>query len=145
MTDNTEFTSACLYFNFCIDLDAFNNGRLKDLPVKERREILAAVIESFIIAVPKARQRAMFSCTEPDFVMGMVRKNTMPLTLANAFEKPIPQSPKGYSERAAEALKARLAKIDKMYNGRLGIAKQVYLDEKSGINGFVKELLDAIY
>jgi CRISPR system Cascade subunit CasC len=124
-----EFNSACYYGCISINLDLFNNGRLRNLPVEVRRDILAAVIDACIIAVPGARHNSMFAATKPSAVLGIVRKGTFPMSLANAFEKPIPPSSEGYSERARERLASHWEAMKKAYGKRLGVLQEAWFPD----------------
>jgi CRISPR system Cascade subunit CasC len=136
-----EFNSACYYGCISINLDLFNNGRLSTLPVEIRKEILAAAIEACIIAVPGARHNSMFSATKPSAVAGIVRKNTFPMSLANAFEKPLRPSPEGYSERARAALASHLESLKKQYGKRFGVVKELWFPDVN-LDDFTKGLVD---
>lgn len=124
-----EYTSACYYKCISINLDLVNSGRLSFLDSKIRLDILKLVIEACIIAVPGARHNSMFAATLPSLVLGLVRKNTFPLSLANAFEKPIQPSSGGYTEGARKRLENEWQRTKETYGSRLGIKAEIWFPD----------------
>ena len=90
-----EFDSACYYRYVGINLDLLMgkgsfkykmNCRLFD---KEQiKSILSSFIKAAILAVPSARKNSMAGPTRPSYVLA-VKRDGQPLSLANAFEKPV--------------------------------------------------------
>lgn len=135
-----EFTAPCLYGCISIDLDVLNKSRLGPLPSEVRQTILAEVIEACVIAVPKARHNSMFAATGASAVLGLVRENTFPLSLANAYEIPIVADGKGYSIPARERLEQEWKEMQRRYGAkRLGVTKELWFPDVD-LDTFITEL-----
>jgi len=98
-----EYSSACYYRYVGINLDLLKKSNLFD------QAQLKAVLENFINAVifanPVARRNSMFGQTLPSYVLA-VKRTGQPLSLANAFEKPVEaKRGSGFIEPSIVALK----------------------------------------
>ena len=82
----TEFNSACYYRYVGINLDLLRKSKLFDQA--DLKPVLDGFIRAVVMANPVARRNAMFGYTLPACVLGLRRKG-QPLSLANAFEKPV--------------------------------------------------------
>ncbi len=136
-----EFNSACYYGCISVNLNIFNESRLKNLPMEARKDILKLFIESCIVTVPGARHNSMFAATMPSSVLGLVRKNTFPLSLANAYEKPIRPSSNGYTEEARKRLELELNKTKETYGRRFGLVKELWFPDNN-LDFFMEGLVD---
>lgn len=105
-----EFNSACYYRYVGLNVDLlFDTDHLGHLERKERLSVLDGFIRSCLLAVPKARHNSMFGHNPPGYVLGLVRKG-QPLSLVNAFEKPI-RSQGGLLEPSIKALREHHDKL----------------------------------
>ena len=98
-----EFSSACYYRYVGINLDLLGKSELFDQsPIKA---VLENFIRAAILANPAARKNSMFGQGLPSYVLA-VRRKGQPLSLANAFEKPVEaKKGSGYVGPSIEALK----------------------------------------
>jgi CRISPR system Cascade subunit CasC len=116
-----EFNSACYYryvgLNFDLLRDADHLGHLTG---DERRQVLDAFLRSAVLAVPKARKNSMFGFNPPSFVLGL-RRRGQPLSLVNAFEKPVRASSTGFIEPSIEALKSHHEALCATYDLEPGV------------------------
>ena len=124
-----EYNSACYYGCVSINLNIFNGSRLAALSVQTRRDLLKLFVEACIVAPPSARHNSMFAATLPSAVLGLLRKNTFPLSLANAFETPIRPSSNGYTAEARKRLEVELEKTKKAFGKRLGIVTETWFPD----------------
>lgn len=136
-----EYVSACYYRCININLDVYHSSRLSSLPVQIRRDILRSVIDVSLYAVPNAKHNSMFAATMPSVCLGILRKNTFPLSLANAYEKPIRPSANGWTDEARTRLSAEWEKMKKAYGKRLGVEKELWFPDVD-LDTFGKELTD---
>lgn len=119
----TEYNSACYYSYVSINLDEFKTGLLAEMSEAERTAAIEAFIEACIIVTPPASKHGMFAATQPYSVIGLVRKGSFEISLANAFEKPLSKSSEGYSVSATARLKEEWEKHKTSYGKRLGLEK----------------------
>lgn len=87
MMGTIEFNSACFYRYSLVDL-----GQLQ-INLKGDNELSAKTIEAFIrssvAAIPSGKQTSMAAHNPPSFVMVLIRESGQPMSLANAFSKPV--------------------------------------------------------
>lgn len=102
MIGNLDFTAPCLYRYARLDWQELKNN------LEPRQDLVRptaeAFLQTFIRAVPSARQNSMASPTPPSFVIVVVRSRGEAWSLANAFEMPIEQ--KNGSGIVAPSIKA---------------------------------------
>lgn len=109
-----EFNSACYYRYVGLNLDLLSDeDHLGSFTPDERKKAIAAFLRAAIEAVPSARHNSMFGHTPVGFVLGLSRGG-QPLSLANAFEKPV-MSSSGYLEKSKEAMETHFAELKKLY------------------------------
>lgn len=83
----TGFNSACFYRYACIDRDDLIKNLAGDKDLADR--VIRAFLEAFVLARPTARQNSMTAHNPPSFGLAVVRKEGVPVSLANAFVKPV--------------------------------------------------------
>jgi CRISPR system Cascade subunit CasC len=122
MVGTQEFNSACFYRYANIDLKQLEHNLQNDqgLSLSGTR----AFLESFIMAIPKAKQNSTAAQSLPSFVMIVVRDKGL-ASLANAFARPIDGRGKGLMVNSVEALAQYWGKLTKMY-GHEGIRGAAY-------------------
>jgi CRISPR system Cascade subunit CasC len=90
MLGTIEFNSAVYYRYVAVNLDLLGDANhLGKLTPDERREVVAAFIESAVMAVPGARKNSMNASVPPSFVLGLYKEKGQPVQLINAFEAPV--------------------------------------------------------
>ncbi len=135
-----EFNSACYYRYVGLNLDLLRDEEhLSALSPQEFKSVVETFLKASITAVPQARKNSMFGHNLPGYVLGL-RRTGQPLSLANAFEKPV-RSQKGYLEKSVEALERHWKQLKETYDLKQG--KEVKIPEKTMAN-FIKELLEEI-
>lgn len=98
-----EFNTACYYRYVGVNWDLLSDAdHLAALSPQDRKQVLDTFLRAAILAVPNARKNSMFGHNPPGAVLGLVRSG-QPLSLANAFERPI-RSRNGYLESSCRAL-----------------------------------------
>ena len=132
-----EFNSACYYRCIVLNLDLLKNDYLDHFSEEELHAVLDAFIRASVLAVPKARKNSMLSFNPPSYVLGLRRKG-QPLSLANAFEKPVTNKGEGYIQPSAKALENHLEEVEALY-GMTSDVKVSLKDE--GIEGFISKLV----
>ncbi len=99
-----EFNSACYYRYIGLNIDMLKDeqhlGHYKDA---EFSQVVETFLRSALTAVPSARKNSMFAFTPPAYVLGLKRTG-QPLSLVNAFEKPVKKSANGYVDKSIEQM-----------------------------------------
>ncbi|WP_020598403.1 type I-E CRISPR-associated protein Cas7/Cse4/CasC [Spirosoma panaciterrae] len=127
MIGTVGFASSCFYRFACVDWNQLVGNLGGDAAAA--REGVIAFAEAFIQARPSGKQNTFAAHSLPAFIMVIVRESGQPVSLANAFEKPIqPSKDQSLTERAIDALSHHYTKLKKMY-GLNGSASCVLLDD----------------
>jgi len=135
-----EFNSACYYRYVGLNLDLLNDDEhLAHLNDSERGSVLDAFTRSALLAVPVARKNSMFGFNPPAFVLGL-RRHGQPLSLVNAFEKPIKPRGDGYIEPSKEALLEHLRQLRAAYGLRPDVEESM---PPGNLEGLIKALVEA--
>jgi CRISPR system Cascade subunit CasC len=135
-----EFNSACYYRYVGLNLELLKDKHhLGHLPPEDMNTVLKTFIQSSILAIPGARKNSMFGFTPPSCVLG-IRKTGQPLSLVNAFEKPVAAyKDNGFVEQSCKLLKEHYEKLKTTYN--LTSETELWIpdvDMKSFIEGLIE-------
>lgn len=110
-----EFNSACYYRYVGLNLTLLaDEDHLGELPPEQRKDVADVFLRATIEAVPVARHNSMFANTLPQYILGLHRSSGQPLSLANAFEKPVLSSD-GLVDKSREALEAHYQELKSVY------------------------------
>lgn len=111
-----EFNSACYYRYVGINLGLLKDSdHLGHFSPEELKSVLTAFIRAAILAVPSARKNSMFGFNPPSYVLGL-RRSGQPISLVNAFEKPVVADGAGFAKASEAALKAHWAQLKQLYS-----------------------------
>lgn len=133
-----EFSSACYYRYVGLNLDLLKDeSHLGHFSEEELKKVVEAFLHASIMAVPEARKNSMFGINPPEYVLG-INRTGQPLSLVNAFEKPI-RSKDGYVSQSIEALIAKWTHLEATYCLKDQVKKQVEMPEKN-LDAFLNEL-----
>jgi CRISPR system Cascade subunit CasC len=114
MMGSLDFNSACYYRYVGLNLDMLKDKEhLDSLSGQERAKVLDAFLRAAIMAVPPARKNSMFGFNPPALVLGF-RRTGQPLSLVNAFEKPV-RSNSGYVEESVRVMQEHWSKLNGLY------------------------------
>ncbi|MCY4331325.1 MAG: type I-E CRISPR-associated protein Cas7/Cse4/CasC [Cyanobacteria bacterium MAG CAR1_bin_15] len=120
MLGTVEFNSSCLYRYAAVNLDQLikNLGHDQALAYKG----VEAFLRAAAMAIPTGKQNTFAAHTLPEFV-GIAVHNTQPISLANAFQKPVWH--RGHENGLAAASVVRLQeevnKLTEAYSLNLGL------------------------
>lgn len=98
MIGDVEFTSACYYKYFNIDLDGFVDNLVGagDIQPEERQrarrlaeQVALAFLEAAVFTTPSGKQNTFAAHQLPDAILVEVRDRKVPVSFANAFVKPV--------------------------------------------------------
>ncbi len=135
-----EFNSACYYRYIGINIDLLSDkDHLAHFSKEELDKVLDVFIRACLQAIPTARKNSMAGYEIPNYVLGL-RRTGQPLSLANAFEKPV-KSNDGYVEKSVQALKEYFSKIKGIWGIRADVEREI---PTVGIEDFVKALVGGI-
>lgn len=135
-----EFNSACYYRYVGLNLGLlFDENHLQHFTEEEQHAVLDVFLRSALLAVPNARKNSMFGFNPPTFVLGL-RRQGQPLSLINAFEKPIKAGNTGYIETSITAMRAHYSALQKTYNLQADVEVSLSSSDLS-INDFIRSLV----
>lgn len=110
-----DFNSAVYYKYLSCDLDGLvRNLGGDDDPEGARNaalDALATVFDAACRVTPTGKQNSFASHSLADVALLVVRPQTVPCSLATAFERAVPESPEGYTSASAEAMLERYTRI----------------------------------
>jgi CRISPR system Cascade subunit CasC len=110
-----EFNSACYYRYVGLNLDLLKQHLAHYTPA-ELRSVLDGFLRAAVLAVPNARKNSMFGFNPPSYVLAL-RRSGQPLSLANAFERPVSGGRDGgYVKASEEALAAHWTGVKGLYS-----------------------------
>lgn len=108
MIGTVGYNSSCFYRYALIDADqlAANLGGANEGARTLSLEGIRAFIRGSVVAIPSGKQNSFAALTPPQLVMVVVRPDdAMPMSLANAFEKPVrPNDKRSLVEQSIVAL-----------------------------------------
>ena len=135
-----EYNSACYYRYVGVNLDLLKKSKLFD------QSQIKAVLENFVraalLANPDARKNSMFGQSLPSYVLA-VRRRGQPLSLANAFEKPVEaKRGSGFVEPSVAALKNEWAELKTTFGIDGGTERE--LEKGAGNETTLPKLLESI-
>jgi CRISPR system Cascade subunit CasC len=117
MMGTIAFNSACFYRYLVLDCDQL--GRNLN-PESEAPKILRPTVEAFlkaaVLAVPTGKQNSMAAQNPPSYILTVVRPSGAPVSLANAFLKPVkPTSDSDLVDVSIERLDDYFRRVSAMY------------------------------
>lgn len=110
MIGDIEFSSSTLYRYATVNLDILRQHFDNDFA----DQIVANFIRAFVLSTPNGKQNTFAARTLPDFVRVSVRNQ--PVSMAGAFEQPVPASDEGFTQESARRLVDRMEEVDKAYD-----------------------------
>lgn len=126
MIGTVGFASSCFYRFACVDWNQLTRNLGDDAAAA--REGIMAFAQAFIQARPSGKQNTFAAHSLPAFILIVVRQQGQPVSLVNAFEKPVkPTGEQSLTDGAVSALSQHYANLKKMY-GLNGTAQCVLLD-----------------
>ncbi len=136
---DAEFNSACHYRYIGLNLDLLaDSSHLAFLSLDERKAAVAAFLKASLLAIPNAKKNSMAAFSPIGFGLGLARQG-QPISLANAFEKPIRSE-----DGLLDVSKTALLKHWDALKANFGVAtdKALKFPEEAALDKFVKELAD---
>lgn len=136
-----EYNSACYYRYVGLNMDLLKDkDHLNHFNDHEFHQVLETFLRSAIMAVPTARKNSMFAFNPPAYVLGLKRTG-QPLSLVNAFEKPIKKSFNGYIEESTNRMNNHLESLAETYCLKKHILSVASIPDKN-IDDFIKILMN---
>ena len=114
MIGTIEFNSSCYYRYANLDLAQLAENLQHDAPLV--RKGAAAFLEAFVHAVPTGKQNSFAAHSKPSLVMAVVRSGP-PVSLANAFVRPVSVDKQKYDSLVENSVKAFDAFCGRMATG----------------------------
>lgn len=108
-----DFNSAVFYKYFSCNLDQLVQNLGGDH--ETALEALESVFDSACRVTPSGKQNSFASHSQADVVLLVVRDKNVPCSLANAFERPVPASERGYLMESVNRLVRRYARLVEGY------------------------------
>lgn len=126
MMGDTDYNSCCYYFYASLDLDQLLMN-LEGLPDRDEvvLKLLPGLISAMAFSNPSGKQNTFAGHSLPGLVCAQLKERKVPVSLANAFEKPI-RSREGYMAPSIAALAEQMDVVDSAFgipvNSRLWFA-----------------------
>jgi len=116
MMGTVQFNSSCFYRYSVLDVDDLrkNLGSEDDLV----RKTVGAYLRASVLAIPTGKQNSMAAHNPPSFVLAIARQNGAPVSLANAFCKPV--RPDGETDLVSASIEALQDYLGRVY-GMCGV------------------------
>lgn len=122
MMGTIQFNSACFYRYSVLDLDQLARtlggleAKAKPTATEKRAAVEAARawVQASIQAIPSARQNTFAAFTPPSLVLSASRTSGNPLSLANAFVRPVRPGTRDGEDLLAESAKALAKHLDEV-------------------------------
>lgn len=138
MMGTLEFTSAVYYRYVGLNVGLLaDDAHLGALSADDRRRVVDAFLRATVLAVPGARKNSMNANTLPGYVLGLVKEQSQPLQLVNAFEKPA-ASRNGLMKLSIDALKEHHEQLKKTWG--IKPALEIAIPD-TDLDTFCKEIL----
>ena len=116
MLGTQGFNSACFYRYALLDTDQLTKNLNGD--TKQVAQVIEAFLQAFTLAIPSAKQNSHAAQNLPSFGLLVARDKGVPVSLANAFARPIRSDDIiGASIHALTSYQARLQSIYGLYDG----------------------------
>ena len=136
---NIEYSSACYYRYIGVNLDLLKKSNLFDQT--QIKAVLENFIRATVLAVPAARKNSMFGQGLPSYVLA-VKREGQPLSLANAFEKPIiAKQGSGFVEPSIAALKKEWADLKAAFGISGGVECEIEKGKEGKLPDVIAKLL----
>lgn len=136
-----EYSSACYYRYIGVNLDLLKKSNLFDQA--QIKVVLENFIKAAVLAVPSARKNSMAGPTRPSYVLALKRTG-QPLSLANAFEKPVEaKRGSGFIEPSIAALKKEWSDIKAVFGVDGGVECEIEKGKEGTVSlaGALEKLL----
>jgi CRISPR system Cascade subunit CasC len=110
----TGYNSACFYRYARIDWEQLVRNLSGDAALAARA--VEGFLRASVMAVPTGKQNSFAAQNPPSFLLGVVRKDGMSWSLANAFERPVrARGDSGLVQPSVEALSAYWERLTQVY------------------------------
>ncbi|NUN10684.1 MAG: type I-E CRISPR-associated protein Cas7/Cse4/CasC [Ignavibacteriaceae bacterium] len=121
MMGTVGFNSSCFYRYSVVQVEKLLENLRGDKTLL--MEALREYITASFTAVPTGKQNSFAAHNPPSFAFGVVRKNNMPWSLANAFEKPVRAGERmSLTAGSVEALDSYWKTLSRVYRGQAELA-----------------------
>lgn len=139
-----EYSSACYYRYIGVNLDLLKKSNLFDQ--SQIKTVLENFIRAAVLANPSARKNSMFGQGLPSYVLA-VKRSGQPLSLANAFEKPVEaKKGSGYVGPSIAALKKEWADLKAAFgiDGDVECEIEKGKDGTASLSDLINTMLDEV-
>ncbi len=120
---NIEYNSACYYRYIGVNFDLLKKNNFFDQ--SQIKTVLENFIRAAILANPAARKNSMFGQGLPSYVLA-VKRNGQPISLANAFEKPMEaKKGSGYVGPSVDAIKKEWDELKSAFGIEVGVECEI--------------------
>ena len=123
------YNSACYYRYAMLDVDQLMKNLQQDVKLTE--DATKAFLQTFCLAVPSGKQNSMAANSLPSCVLFIARQEGVPVSLANAFVKPV--TGEDITTRSMEKMIQYHDRLDSMY-GLYDKAQQALVHDREEID-----------
>jgi len=131
MMGTVQFNSACFYRYAVVDCDGLQENLGGSAQADLCKATVEAFLQAFVHARPTGKQNSMAAHTLPSLVLVTVRRSGEPLSLANAFVKPVTvhKADEDLEKLSTVAMRDHFAKLSRMYPEGLSAVYACSLDD----------------
>lgn len=117
MLGDTDYNSACYYYYISLDVDKLaDNLRYNSNKDELIKKLIPSFVEAIAFADPTGKQNSFASHPLPSALLIECKDNKIPVSLANAFEKPVKADKDGgVITQSVERVKSYVEKQDKLF------------------------------
>jgi CRISPR system Cascade subunit CasC len=155
MMGTVQFNSSCFYRYSVLDVDDLRHNLAAD--DEFLRKTIAAYLRASFLAIPTGKQNGTAAHNPPSFALAVTRQNGTPISLANAFCKPV--RPNGNNDLVDASIEALQDYLQRAY-GMCGVRQAnafyiadrkitpltdpIRLEDKQNLDGLVAAVLSQI-
>lgn len=115
MMGDTDYNSCCYYFYASLDTDQLiNNIEKNEEAMEVLPDLLPLLLQAMAYTNPSGKQNTFAGHTYPSLICVERKMKKIPISYANAFEKPI-RSSMGYTSPSIKALANTIDQFDQCY------------------------------
>ena len=136
------FNSSCFYRYSLIDMSVLH----QNIDGKELELLtLQAFLKASIAAIPSGKQNSMAAYNPPEAMLAVVRSGGTPVSLANAFSRPVrPSREKSLIQTSVEALDQYWGQVTKVYGEDGVAARPVCLVTPADLSALADQQVDTV-
>jgi CRISPR system Cascade subunit CasC len=116
MIGTAGFNSACFYRYAVVDVEQLTRNLGENAPPALTRTTIEAFLKASALAIPRGKQNSMAAQNPPNYVLAVVRRGGAPVSLVNAFLRPVrPCGDHDLVDASIDAVESYFQRISTLY------------------------------